>query len=117
MRFKKRRFSIDLQGNTVDRNRMSPHADGHVFEVTNDSVLTIKDSKARAFKVKGAKGKLKFKKISGNKKIKIASNGKVIVKKGLKKGRTYSVKVKVTAKGDANYKENTKKVKLKIKVK
>ena len=74
-------------------------------------------SKARAFKVKGAKGKLKFKKISGNKKIKIASNGKVIVKKGLKKGRTYSVKVKVTAKGDANYKENIKKVKLKIRVK
>ena len=38
-------ITIDLQGNTVDRKRTSSHADGHVFEVTKGSVLTIKDSK------------------------------------------------------------------------
>ena len=38
-------------------------------------------------------------------------------KKGLKKGRTYSVKVKVTDKGNSNYKAKSKNVTLKIKVK
>ena len=37
------------------------------------------------------------------------------IKKGLKKG-TYTVKVKVTAAGNANYKKATKTVKLKIMV-
>lgn len=37
-------------------------------------------------------------------------------KKGLKKGRTYSVKVKVTDKGNSNYKAKSKNVTLKIKV-
>lgn len=74
-------------------------------------------SKAGAFKISRQKGKLKFTKISGNSRITVASNGRVTVKKGLKKGRTYSVKVKVTAKGNTNYKAKAKKVTLKIRVK
>jgi hypothetical protein len=50
-----------------------------------------------------AKGKLSYKKTSGNKKIKVSSTGKVKVKKGLKKG-TYKIKVKISAKKTANYK-------------
>lgn len=61
-------------------------------------------------------GKVTYKKLSGNKKITIASNGKVTVKKGLKKG-TYKVKVKVTAAGNDNYKAGSKTVTFKIKVK
>ena len=67
--------------------------------------------------VKKAQGKKTFKKTSGNKKIIVnTKTGKVTVKKGLKKG-TYTVKVKVTAKGTKNYKALSKTVKFKIKVK
>ena len=45
-----------------------------------------------------------------------AKNGKLTVRKGLKKG-TYKVKVKVTAAGNANYKAGTKTVTITIKVK
>lgn len=48
-------------------------------------------------------GKLKYKKVSGSKKIKVAANGKVTLKKGLKRG-SYKVKVKVQASGDDMYK-------------
>ena len=76
---------------------------------------TIK--KAKAFTVAKAQGKVTFKKASGNKKITVGAAGKVTVKKGLKKGKTYKVKVKVTAAGNANYKALTKTVTLKVKVK
>ena len=62
-------------------------------------------------------GTKKYVKTSGNKKIIInKKNGKVTVKKGLKKG-TYRVKVKITAAGGANYKSLTKTVTFKIRVK
>ncbi len=73
--------------------------------------------KAKAFTVKNAKGKLTFKKVKGNKKITVAKNGKVTVKKGLKKNKTYSVKVKVTSAKTAKYAAITKTVTLKIKIK
>lgn len=76
---------------------------------------TVKAKKVVKIKKKG-KGKLTYKKLSGNKKITVASNGKVKVKKGLKKG-TYKVKVSVTAAGNAQYFPITKKVTIKIKVK
>lgn len=44
------------------------------------------------------------------------STGKITVKKGTKKG-TYTIKVKVTAKGNANYKAGAKTVSVKVKVK
>lgn len=77
--------------------------------------MTVK--RAKVLKIKNAKGKLAFKKLKGNKGIKInRKNGKVTLKKGLKKG-TYKVKVKVTAKDDKNYKKMAKNAVFKIIVK
>ncbi|MBR2109154.1 MAG: hypothetical protein IJ932_04315 [Ruminococcus sp.] len=66
--------------------------------------------------VKKAVGKVTYKKLSGSKKLLLKANGKIVVKKGTKKG-TYTAKIKVTAKGNANYKSASKTVKIKIKVK
>ena len=71
---------------------------------------------AKAITVKNAKGAVTFKKSSGNKKISVAKNGKITVKKGLKKG-TYKVKVKVTAAGNKEYKTAVKTVTVTIIVK
>ena len=72
--------------------------------------------KSKAFTVKKAPGKVTFKKIKGNKKITVSKTGKVTVKKGLKKGSTYTVKVKVTSAKTAKYAKITKTVKLKVKI-
>ncbi|MBR2599663.1 MAG: CotH kinase family protein, partial [Erysipelotrichaceae bacterium] len=63
-------------------------------------------------------GPMTYKKISGNKKLKInKTTGTVKVKKGLKKG-TYKMKVKAKAAGNENYKaSNWQKVTIKVKVK
>lgn len=65
--------------------------------------------------VKKAKGKVIYKKLSGSKKLSLKSNGKIVVKKGSKKG-TYTAKIKVTAKGNSTYKSASKTVKVKVKV-
>lgn len=74
----------------------------------------------KAVAVKKAQGKLAYKNVSTTKaakKLKVnAKTGKVTVPKGIKKG-TYKVKVKVTAKGNANYSSGSKIVTVKIKVK
>lgn len=75
---------------------------------------TIKASKV--FKVSKKIGKVTYKKVSGNKKITVATGGKVTVKKGLKKG-TYPVKVIATAAGDKNHLKATKTITFKVKVK
>ena len=67
--------------------------------------------------IKKGKGAISYKKASGNKKIIVnKKNGKITVKKGLKKG-TYKVKVKVTAAGNSSYKAATKTVTVTVKVK
>lgn len=71
--------------------------------------------RAKAISVKKAKGSVTYKKVKGNKKITVASNGKVTVKKGLKRG-TYKVKVSVTAAGNNQYFPLTKKVTFKVRV-
>ena len=76
--------------------------------------VTVKRSKA--ITVKNAKGKLGYKKAKGNKKITVAKNGNITVKKGLKKG-TYKITIKVTAAGNALYSKATKTVTVKIVVK
>ena len=68
-----------------------------------------------AFSLSNAKGKVTYKKSSGNSKITVSNAGKITVKKGLKKG-TYSVKVKVKAAGTNTYKAATKTATVKIKV-
>ncbi len=75
--------------------------------------------KKQTFKLKATingQGKVTFKKVSGNKKIKISKAGKVTVKKGLKKG-TYKVKVKVSIAATGNYAaaSTTKTIKIKVK--
>ena len=73
-------------------------------------------SKASAFTVSKAKGTVTYQKTKGNAGITVTSKGKITVKKGLKKGKTYSVSVKVTAAGTANYKKGSETVTLKIKI-
>lgn len=59
------------------------------------------------FKVSKNKGKVTYKKVKGLQKITVASDGKVTLKPGIKKG-PHSVKVKITAAGDKNYRKLTK---------
>ena len=76
-----------------------------------------KVAKAKAFVVKDPQGKVTFAKLSGNAKITVKANGKVIVAKGLKKGKTYKVKVMVIAKGDEKtYAPGIQTVTLKVKI-
>ncbi len=78
--------------------------------------LKKKAQTVKAITVKNAKGAVSYKKAGGAKKLTVAKNGSIKVKKGTKKG-TYKVTVKVTAKGNSSYKAATKKVKVTIKVK
>lgn len=99
-----------------------------VFCASNPMKVTTKTKVVKYNKVKKAKqtvapitvkkavGKVTYKKLSGSKKLLLKANGKIVVKKGTKKG-TYTAKIKVTAKGNANYKSASKTVKIKIKVK
>ena len=67
--------------------------------------------------VKGAQGKVTYKKASGSAKLSIGkSTGKITVKKGTKKG-TYKLKVKITAAGSTNYAAATVTKTIKVKVK
>ena len=95
-------------------NTLTAKAKSKTVSAKSKKKTTIKANKA--FKVTKAQGKVTYKKASGNKKITVASNGKITVKKGLKKG-TYPVKVKVTAAGNLNYNKATKTVTIKVKVK
>jgi hypothetical protein len=73
-------------------------------------------SKALKVTANASKGKVTYKKAKGSKKITVAKNGKVSVKKGCKAG-TYALTVKVRAKGNDNYKASKwKTVKVKVKV-
>ena len=77
---------------------------------------TLSVSKVITFTKKG-QGAITYTKASGNKKIIInKKNGKISVKKGLKKG-TYKVKVKVAAAGNNNYKATVKTITVTIRVK
>ena len=73
--------------------------------------------KAKAlYKVTSKAGKVTYKKASGDKKITVASNGNIKVAKGLKAGKTYTVKVKATSAKNANYKAASSTVAIKVKV-
>ena len=71
--------------------------------------------RTKVFKVKKAKGKVTYRKVKGSAKIKIAKNGKITIKKGLKKGK-YKVKVTVRAAGNSKYNPGVKTVTVKIRV-
>ena len=80
---------------------------------------TLKFAAKKAFVVKKAKGKVSYQVAKydkkAKKKITVAKNGKITVKKGLKRG-TYKLKVKVRAAGNSAYKPLTRTVTLKVKV-
>ena len=73
--------------------------------------LTVK-----ALTVKNAKGKVSYKKLSGSKKLTLTKKGRIIVRKGTKKG-AYNIKVRVLAKGTKTYaaKSVVRTVKIKVK--
>ena len=73
-------------------------------------------SKANAYAVSKAQGKLTYVKTSGNAGITVnKTTGNLTVKKGLKKG-SYKVTVKVTAQGTSNYKAGNQTATVTIKV-
>ena len=88
------------------------------------STKTVKLSKVKkkaqtvkALTVTKNQGKVIYAKVSGKSYFKVNSKtGKITVKKGTPKGK-YTVKVKVTAKGNKNYKSKSKTVAVKIVVK
>ncbi|MDO4502888.1 MAG: hypothetical protein Q4D06_06860 [Coriobacteriia bacterium] len=86
------------------------------------TVSTAKKTAAKgkytsAVSVKGAKGAKSFKKVSGSKYLTVTKTGKIKVSAKAKRGATYSVKVKVSAKETANYKAGSKTATIKVKVK
>ena len=87
------------------------------FSAVKKKAQTLAVSKVVTFTKKG-QGTLTYAKASGNSKITInKKTGKVTVAKGLKKG-TYTVKVKIKAAGNANYKASAyKTVSFKIVIK
>ena len=89
-------------------------ANGKTVKAKKNKKTVIKT--AKAFTIKNAIGAVTYKKASGNKKITVAKNGKITVKKGLKKGN-YKVKIQVTAAGNAEYNAAVKTVTVTIKVK
>ena len=86
--------------------------------VTAKKTVTANSKKQTTIKaavtVKKAQGKVTYK--TNNKKVTV-SGGKMIVQKGLKKSKTYTVKITVTAKGNKNYNKLSKTVSVKVKVK
>lgn len=95
----------------------------------NKMTVTIKDKtvkaknlktakvKIKAITVKNANGTVSFKKVAkkSSNRLNVNKNGKIIVKKGTKKGN-YKIKVKITAEGNKNYKKKTVTKAVKIKV-
>ncbi len=85
------------------------------YSTLKKKAQTLKASKV--MKITKYKGTLTYKKTKGNKRITVnQKTGKIKIAKKLKKG-TYSVKIKVTASGNSNYKKGSKTVTVNIKVK
>jgi hypothetical protein len=78
---------------------------------------TIKAGKAFKVVRNVSKGKVTYSKISGNGKITVSKNGKITVRKGLKKGKTYTVKVRAASAETAKYESANSEITIKIKAK
>ncbi|MBR2548039.1 MAG: DUF285 domain-containing protein [Eubacterium sp.] len=104
---------ITLSDVTIPENDMTVKGK----KLTAKSNKEKKFKRSKAFVVKNAKGKLKFKKLNGNKKIKVSAKGNITVKKGLKSGKTYTVKVRVSSSSSKLYTSMSKTIKLKVKIK
>ena len=97
------------------KNTLTVKAKTAKVKLSKVKKANVKLNADKAVSVSKAVGKITYKKAEGNKKITIAKNGRITVKKGIK-GGTYNVKVKVTAAGDTNHKKRTKAVTFKVKV-
>ena len=86
------------------------------YKTLKKKTVSTKVSNVIKFYNKG-QGTRTYKKTSGNRKISVnKKTGKVTIKKGLKKGK-YTLKIKVTAKGNSKYKSKSVTVTSKIVVK
>ena len=103
-------FKITKAANTLQAKGKTVNLKYSTLKKKN---LTVK--RLAAIQISKAKGKLTYKKLKGNKKITVAKSGTMTAKKDLKKN-TYSVRVKVTAAGNSNYKSLSKTVTIKVKV-
>ena len=116
----------DYKAATSDAAKFTVNPANNTFVVkAAKAKLSAKAKKAttisakKAFKVveNASNGKVTYAKKSGNKKIKVAANGKIKVKKGLKKGKLYKVKVLATSAKTQNYNAASTMVTIKVKVK
>lgn len=91
---------------------------GNPMTVSAKNTVTANSKKKTTIKnaitVKKAQGKVSYS--TNNKKVTV-SGGAITVAKGLKKGKTYTIKITITAKGNNNYnsKKLVKTIKIKIK--
>ena len=84
------------------------------------SAIAKKAKTVKAVTVTNAKGKVTYKKVSGSKYITVnKTTGKITMKKHKcsKSTKSYSVKIKVTAAGNDDYKSASKTVTVKVKMK
>ena len=109
----KAKNALKVKGKTVKVSKKKVAKKAQVRGVTKVIKFTRKGQGKKTYKLISAKkGKKSFrKKFAVN-----AKTGKLTVKKKLKKG-TYKVRVKVTAKGTANYKAAARTVTITVKVK
>ena len=119
----KGKTAIVVENNGVKKTvEFSVTKKANSFTVKNKT-FTIKSNKKKVInlnkklKFKNKKGNLTYKKKSGNKKITVSKKGKLTVKKGLKKGKTYTVKVRVTDNGNNTFNKKSKTVRIRIKIK
>ena len=102
-------FNITKANNTMKTSVKKPKVSLKKLKKKNQTFKAITVSKAQ--------GTVTYQKTKGNSKFTVnKKTGKITVKKGTKKG-TYTIKVKVSAKGNANYKALNKTVNVKITVK
>lgn len=101
---------------TTENKMLSPLK----VEVMNPTVESSKKKISlparNVFKVSAAHGKISYRKKSGDKALHISKAGKITIAKGTKKG-TYKMKVTVTDAGNEKYKQGSKTITVKIKIK
>ena len=106
---------IDKKNTVITKDNFKASAKKKQYTVKAAKKTTLKAG--ALYSVKNKKGAVSYKKSSGDKKFTVAKNGNITVSKGLKKGRTYTVKVKVTSAGNEFYRACTRTVTFKIKIK
>lgn len=105
-----RYFTISKAKQTLSVTTKSVTVKKKAIEKKNKTIKVMKG-------VKGAKGKITYKKSSGSPKITInTKSGKVTLRKGIKSGK-YTVVVNLVAAETSNYAKASKKVKIKISIK